>query len=113
MTNESIIFNEAVKLMNEGKIKGTGKFVTVEISGENVTVEEPEDIHTFNGWKKLGFSVRKGEHSTIKFPIWKYTEKAKKEEEKTGNELEDAPIKNMFMKTAAFFTASQVEPIKE
>lgn len=112
MTNEKIIFNESVRLMNEGILKGTGEYVRVQYDdGTTANVELPEAIHTFNGWKALGYSVKKGEKSTIKFPIWKYTEKEKPEEEKTGNPIEDAPITNMFLKTSAFFTFEQVEKI--
>ncbi len=110
MTNAKIIFNESVKLMAEGLLKGTGEFVTVEYEdGTTEQLEMPEPIHTFNGWKALGYSVKKGEKSAIKFPIWKYTEKQKPEEEKTGNPLEDAPVANMFMKVSAFFRFDQVE----
>ena len=113
MTNERIIFNESQRLMAEGILKGTGKFVNVEFEdGTTASVELPEEIHTFNGWKQRGYSVKKGAKSNIKITIWKYTEKEKPEEEKTGNPLEDAPISNMFMKTSAFFTFEQVEPIK-
>lgn len=112
MTNATIIFNESVKLMEAGTLKGTGEFITVEnADGTKTQVEVPEQIHTFNGWKALGYSVKKGEKSAIKFPIWKYTEKAKAEEEKTGNPLEDAPVTNMFLKMSAFFTFAQVEKI--
>jgi hypothetical protein len=112
MTNATIILNESIKLMEAGVLKGTGEFITVEAAdGTKKELEMPEAIHTFNGWKALGYSVKKGEKSSIKFPIWKYTEKAKKEEEKTGNELEDAPITNMFMKVSAFFRPDQVEKI--
>lgn len=112
MTNAMIIFQESVKLMEAGKIKGTGQFVEVESDGETKRLELPEEIHTFNGWKKRGYCVKKGEHSTIKFAIWKYTEKAKAPEELTGNPIEDAPKTNMFLKMSAFFTAAQVEPLK-
>ena len=100
--------------MAEGILKGSGTFVNVEFEdGTNAYVELAEEIHTFNGWKQRGYSVKKGEKSKIKIAIWKYTEKEKPEEEKTGNPLEDAPITNMFMKTSAFFTLDQVEPIKQ
>lgn len=112
MTNATIIMNESLKLMEQGILKGTGKFINFDFGEEIKEIELPEEIHTFNGWKERGYSVKKGEKSKIKFPIWKYTEKAKKEEEKTGNELEDAPVTNMFMKLSAFFTFEQVEPIK-
>lgn len=113
MTNAMIIFMESTRLMNEGKLKGTGQFVEVEMAEGKMMMEMPEEIHTFNGWKERGFSVKKGEKSSIKFPIWKYTSKEKAEEEKTGNPLEDAPKTNMFMKMSAFFTFAQVQPIKE
>lgn len=113
MTNAMIILNESVKLMEEGKLKGTGEYITVDDgNGGTKELEMPEEIHTFNGWKERGYKVKKGEHSTIKFAIWKYTQKEKQPEEMTGNPLEDAPVSNMFMKTSAFFTAAQVEPIK-
>ena len=113
MTNAMIILNESVRLMEEGTLKGTGKFVEVEnADGTTTKLEMPQEIHTFNGWKKRGYSVKKGEKSNIKFPIWKYTEKHKTEEEKTGNPIEDAPTSNMFMKLSAFFTIDQVELIK-
>lgn len=112
MTNANIILNESVKLMKENKLKGSGKIGTVEINGEQMQIELPEEIHTFNGWKERGFKVKKGEHSNIKFAIWKYTERAKKEEEKNGSLADDVNISHMFMKLSAFFTAEQVEPLK-
>ena len=67
-----------------------------------------EEIHTFERWKALGFSVKKGEKSDIKFAIWKYAGK-KKVDEETGIETEENP--HCFMKTACFFKQSQVEKI--
>ena len=108
MTNAMIIMNESIRLMEEGILKGSGEFITVEDeNGNKKTIELPEEIHTFNGWKALGFSVKKGEHSNIKFTIWKHS--AKKVEKDDGEEEEQS---RMFMKLSAFFTAAQVEPIK-
>lgn len=121
MTNAMIILMESVKLMEEGVLKGTGEQITVEdANGNKKTLEMPEAIHTFNGWKALGYSVKKGEKSKIKFNIWKHTTKMLNTE--TGNaELDkvNAHINaqggesRMFMKLAAFFTADQVEPLKK
>ena len=44
-----------------------------------------EEIHTFERWKALGYSVKKGAKSEIKFAIWKYTDGKKKDKE-TGEE---------------------------
>lgn len=114
MTNAMIILNESVRLMEEGVIKGTGEFITVENSdGTTRELEMPEKIHTFQKWKQLGYSVKKGEKAIAKFPIWKHTTKEKPAEELTGNPIEDAPTTNMFMKMSAFFTFAQVEKIAE
>lgn len=119
MTNAQIIMNESIRLMNDGILKGSGQYAEIETADGTMTIELPEVIHTFNGWKELGYSVKKGEHSTIKFPIWKHTTKMLNTD--TGNaELDKANSlineqggqTNMFMKTSAWFTAAQVEPIK-
>lgn len=119
MNNATIILNESIRLMEEGLLKGTGQFVEIETETGTMTIELPEAIHTFNGWKQLGYSVKKGEKSSIKFPIWKHTTKML--DTNTGNaEMDKANAMineqggktNMFMKMSSWFTAAQVEPIK-
>lgn len=66
-----------------------------------------EEIHTFQKWRQLGFTVKKGEKSEIKFPIWKYGGKKKKNDD--GEEVVANP--HCFMKESAFFKRSQVEPM--
>ena len=95
MTNAAIIEHESLRLVEQGVLR------MVNIGG----MDMPEPIHTFNGWKELGFQVKKGEHSKIKFPIWKHTTKTV---EKDGKEEERSA---MFTKVSAFFTFDQVEPI--
>lgn len=67
-------------------------------------ISSEEEIHTFAKWKSLGYSVKKGEKAITKLTIWKHTSKvnAETQEEETA----------MFMKTAAFFSTSQVEKIQ-
>lgn len=67
-----------------------------------------DEIHTFERWKALGYSVKKGEKSEIKFPIWKYAGKKKENE---NGEIEEVN-QHCFLKMACFFTEKQVEPIK-
>ena len=108
MTNEMIIFWNAVDLMNAGVIGTTGRVLTFENDdGEVMEVQEPEEIHTFAKWKDMGFSVKKGEHAVARFSIWKGAEKTVKDEE--GNET-DEKVTKMFRKESCFFTAAQVEP---
>ena len=67
-----------------------------------------EEIHTFQKWRQLGFSVKKGEKSEIKFPIWKYGGKKQKNDD--GEDVVANP--HCFMKESAVFKRSQVEPLK-
>ena len=119
MTNAQIILNESIRLMEEGILKGSGQFGEIETESGKIQVELPEAIHTFQGWKDLGYSVKKGEKSSIKFPIWKHTTKmlntntGNAELDKMNTQInEQGGQENMFMKTAAWFTFAQVEPIK-
>lgn len=112
MTNKEIIFTESLKAFEEGLLKETGRKITVTLpDGTQKEINELEEIHTFNGWKERGYSVKKGEKSKIKFPIWKYTAKKIEVENKNG-EKEETEKTNMFLKMSAFFTSAQVEPIK-
>ena len=109
MTNAMIILTESVKLMEDGILTGTGEIIVVEDSeGNKKQLEMPEPIHTFAGWKKLGYCVKKNEHCIAKFPVWNYKSRKVKNEE--GEEEDKA---NMFLKTAFFFKASQVERMKD
>ena len=101
MTNNEIIRRTSEQLVAEG-ILGT-----VIIDG----VEVPEPIHTFAAWKSLGYSVKKGEKSRIKFNIWKHATKTVEVTDKDGNATEEQ-AGSMFMKMSAFFTFPQVEPLK-
>lgn len=92
MTNAQIIALATAELIEKGVLKLVGG--------------EPEEIHTFDGWKERGFSVRKGERSDIKITIWKH--RTKKVKDKDGEETEKS---SMFLKESAFFRRSQVDEI--
>ena len=105
ITNAMIVFQAQQALLEAGKIKPTGRLLTMKTEdGSTIEVPEAEDIHTFARWKELGFMVRKGEHAVANFSIWKYTTKAKG---KTEEEAQEEGF--CFMKKAFWFSASQVE----
>lgn len=111
MTNEQIIFNESQRLAEVGRIAYTGReFLMDTPDGEQITVKETEDIHTFNGWKARGMKVKKGEHAVAKFVIWKHS--APKVEDLPDGKGQYIDKGKMFMKRSAFFSASQVEPFR-
>ena len=105
MTNAQIIDANKQRLFLEGVLKTTGRmFEAVDGEGNTITVPEIETIHTFNGWKELGYSVKRGEHAKARFAIWKYTSK---EVEKENGEKENKT--SMFLKDSCWFTSEQVE----
>lgn len=110
MTNEQIIFNVRVQLMEEGKIGSTGRFFEIQNEeGKTEKIPEPEEIHSFSRWKEYGYSVKKGEKAIAKIEIWKKgTKKEETEEEENAEKKE-----RMFKKVAFFFSPAQVEPIRE
>lgn len=61
-----------------------------------------EEVHTFQRWKSMGYAVKKGEKAAFRTSIWKAVQKKDNPDEKV-----------MFLKTAAFFKESQVQPIAE
>ena len=106
ITNEQIILNESIRLMESGILKPTGRVFLRELEdGTKQEIPEPEPIHTYNGWKALGYQVKKGEHAKAQFAIWKYT--GEKEEE--GNHVKVGG--HCFQKRSFWFTFDQVEKI--
>ena len=104
MTNGEIIFRESLNLVKAGVLKTTGRVFCQELpDGSKVEVPEPEPIHTYNGWKELGYQVKKGEKAKAAFMIWKY--QGKKDEE-TGEESG-----RCWQRKAFWFTFDQVEKI--
>ena len=107
MTNNQIIYNESLQLVEAGILKYTGRFWWyVDDAGERHEIPEIEPIHTFAAWKAAGYIVKKGEKAIASFPIWKHT-KARTVRDKEGNETEKPA--RMFLKTSYFFTFDQVE----
>lgn len=61
-----------------------------------------EACHTYAHWKSIGYQVRKGSKAMFKATIWKFVSKKNDDGDDDGR---------MFMKTASFFGASQVDPV--
>ena len=108
MTNATIIQNAQLALMEAGKIGTTGRTLkAVDGVGNTITIPEPEPIHTYQRWKELGYQVQKGQKAVARLSIWKYA--VKKMQSEDG--VKEQPETRMFMKTAAFFSFSQVEAV--
>ena len=132
MNNSQIIFNNSIKLMEDGIIGTTGRQITIEYekNGEKVKelINEPEAIHTYAEWKKAGFQVQKGQKAIAKITIWNWTSKKARLTKEEADHINATIINadgskaqegdevqtkgHYYMKEAAFFSESQVEQIK-
>lgn len=111
MTNNNIVLSHAIELMNRGIIGTTGKFCEIEDKeGNKKTIQEPEPIHTFAGWKARGFQVKRGQTAVVKFPIWRHQAAGTHINRKTG--MEEETGEKMCLTEACFFSESQVQPIE-
>lgn len=108
MTNRMIILLESIKLMEVGILSTTGqKIVVTDASGEKKELEVPEEIHTYQRWKSLGYQVKRGQKAIVQFPIWKYT--SRKTKDMSEEEAQESGY--CFMKLSSFFKSDQVEKI--
>ena len=99
MTNQEIIMQEVLK----------NKVFTKEEVKQLILEHGELPIHTFEGWKERGYTVKKGEHARIITKLWKMRRTRVKEEE---NEEEEQNAG--FILTKAFlFTFEQVEKTVE
>lgn len=75
------------------------------------------EVDTFAGWKRRGYSVKRGEHAVFKTKIWKPSKfKATDEELETMDisQLDnDGKYKKLILVNASFFTDEQVEVLKK
>ena len=137
MTNNEIIF-ETVKATftpaqlaqlvaatyTEEQVLARRGSVTITVDPESS--ENPEDIftallaaetfHTFAEWKRMGYSVKKGQHAALVCNLWKYTEKpGKAAREAAAAAGEDAPESDphFYMAKAHLFHALQVDKISK
>ena len=109
MTNAQIIFNAEQALAEQGLIKYTGNVVKAQdMDGNEIEIRETEAIHTFQCWKNMGYSVVKGQKAVVKLTIWKHSAAKLMDVPTEDGKVQVLDKGKMFMKTAAFFSASQV-----
>lgn len=73
---------------------------------EDGIIESNESLHTFQYWKSIGYSVKKGQHAKVTTKLWKKSSRKKDEDE-------EIPEENWFMAKAFLFSNSQVEAISK
>ena len=80
---------------------------------------EEVEVDTFAGWKRRGYSVKRGQKATFSTRIWKPSKYSKKElddiketyDAETAEKAKDK--KKLVLVLAHFFTDEQVERVKK
>lgn len=65
----------------------------------------PDFFHTFQGWKKAGYSVKKGAHAAFTARLWKYDDRkvtVPVKDAKTGETVEDEQERGDYYKSNAY-----------
>ena len=74
-----------------------------------------DTFHTFAEWKRMGYSVKKGQHAALVCNLWKYTDKpGKAAKEAAAAAGQDAPETDphFYVAKSHLFNALQVEKSK-
>lgn len=136
MTNNEIIFEAVRAAFTPAQLadlvkaiypadKISARRASVKIAVAEDSDDTPEDIfnamlaadtfHTFAEWKRMGYSVKKGEHAALVCNLWKYTDKpGKAAREAAAAAGQDAPESDphFYMAKAHLFSALQVQKSK-
>ena len=92
-----------------------------EDSAENIfsAMLAADTFHTFAEWKRMGYSVKKGQHAALTCQLWKYTDKPGKAAREAAREAAEAAGQDtpetdphFYMTKAHLFHALQVEKSK-
>ena len=93
MTNNEIIFETVRNTFTPAQLVQstyTAEQIAARRAAVTITVDEGSDesaenifsamlaadtFHTFAEWKRMGYSVKKGQHAALTCQLWKYTDK--------------------------------------
>ena len=126
MTNNEIIFETVRNTFTPAQLAElvqatyTAEQIAARRAAVTITVDEgsaetADTFHTFAEWKRMGYSVKKGQHAALTCQLWKYTDKpGKAAREAAEADGKDAPETDphFYMTKAHLFHALQVEKSK-
>lgn len=121
MTNNQIITETVKAAFSPEEIAAiiSASFTPEQIEKCRAALMEPAEIaastfHTFQEWKRLGYSVKKGEHAALVAFLWKFTDKpnkaAREAAAEAGQDPEELAGGDRFYKAKSYlFNIRQVE----
>ena len=122
MTNNEIIFETVRNTFTPAQLAELVQSTYTVDEGSDESAENifsamlaADTFHTFAEWKRMGYSVKKGQHAALTCQLWKYTDKpGKAAREAAEADGKDAPETDphFYMTKAHLFHALQVEKSK-
>lgn len=103
-TPEQITARRACVVLPEGCEASADDMIAADMAADT--------FHTFAEWKRLGYSVKKGEHAALVCNLWKYTDKpGKAAREAAAAAGSDTPESDphFYMAKSHLFSRLQVE----
>ena len=94
-------------ILEEGSAQTEDEILTAELAAQT--------FHTFAEWKRMGYSVKKGQHAALVVNLWKYTDKpgkAAKEAAAQAGQDEPETDPHFYMARSHLFNRLQVEKTK-
>ena len=113
MTNNEIIFETVRNTFTPAQLAE----LVQATSAENIfsAMLAADTFHTLAEWKRMGYSVKKGQHAALTCQLWKYTDKpgkaAREAAEAAGQDTPETDP-HFYMTKAHLFHALQVEKSK-
>lgn len=95
-------------VLEEGSAETEDDIFTAEMAAQT--------FHTFAEWKRMGYSVKKGQHAAMVVNLWKYTEKpGRAAKEAAAQAGQDAPETDphFYMARSHLFNRLQVEKVEK
>lgn len=99
MTNSEIIMRTAI----------AKKVYTKEEVAKLIKTYGRLPLHTFQEWKKAGYSIKKGQHAKLSCVIWLPSTKDSAKDDKEKEDEKEVDTTHFFHKLAYFFGPDQVE----
>ena len=117
MTNNEIIFETVRNTFTPAQLAELvqSTYTAEQIAARRSAMLAADTFHTFAEWKRMGYSVKKGQHAALTCQLWKYTDKpGKAAREAAEADGKDAPETDphFYMTKAHLFHALQVEKSK-
>lgn len=115
MTNTTIIYNTVKAAFTPDQltalIEKTCTPAQIAAYAADPALLAADDFHTFQAWKQMGYSVRKGEHAAMVAYLWKHGDGGTRKRQTEDGETDEIIPEGFYKCKSFLFHRLQVEKI--